>query len=129
MRHAIGYALHWPKRQDLPVERLDLAAIGQLTFRQPDPERYPALALARQVMERGGLSGCIFNAAKERALDAFIAGRIGFLDMAAVVERVLTRFEAQSGLIDVKMTLDNVTLTDHLARQWADDAMADRATG
>ena len=127
MRHAIGYALNWPERRHLPVARLDLAQIGQLSFRAPDDARYPALRLARAVMKRGGLSGAVFNAAKERALDAFIAGRIGFLDMAAVVEDVLTRFEAQPGLIDAQMTLDIVMQTDHLARQWADDAMADRA--
>ncbi|MBT3140614.1 1-deoxy-D-xylulose-5-phosphate reductoisomerase [Phaeobacter gallaeciensis] len=127
MRHAIGYALHWPDRLDLPVERLDLAKLGQLNFRAPEDARYPALRLARWVMERGGLSGAVFNGAKERALDHFIAGRIGFLDMAILVEQVLDRFEAGSGLIDAAMTLDNVTETDHLARQWTDDAMVNRA--
>ena len=127
LRHAIGYALNYPARQRLPVERLDLARIGQLTFRAPDAARYPALRLARQVMARGGLSGAVFNAAKERGLDAFIAGRVGFLDMAVVVEQVLDRFEAQSGLIDAPMTLDNVLQTDHLAREWADEAMKERA--
>lgn len=127
MRHAIGYALHWPDRLDLPVERLDLATLGQLNFRAPEDARYPALRLARWVMERGGLSGAVFNGAKERALDHFIAGRIGFLDMAILVEQVLDRFEAGSGLIDAAMTLDNVTETDHLARQWTDDAMVNRA--
>ena len=127
MRHAIGYALHWPERRDLPVARLDLAQIGQLNFAAPDDARYPALRLARAVMARGGLAGAVFNGAKERALDAFIAGRIGFLDMAEVVEEVLTRFNAQPDLIDAAMTLDNVTQTDHLARKWADAVMAQRA--
>lgn len=127
MRHAIGYALHWPERRDLPVARLDLAQVGQLNFRVPDDARYPALRLARQVMARGGLMGAAFNAAKERALDHFIAGRIGFLDMAAVVEEVLARMEARSGLIDAAMTLDNVLETDHLARAGADDVVAERA--
>jgi len=127
MRHAIGYALHWPKRRQLPVARLDLAQIGQLNFTAPDDARYPALRLARAVMARGGLSGAVFNGAKECALDAFIAGRIGFTDMAGVVEDVLTRFEARTDLIDAAMTLDNVTQTDHLARMWADEVMAKRA--
>lgn len=127
MRHAIGYALHYPERRELPVSRLDLAAIGQLNFTKADPARYPALALARQVMERGGLAGAVFNAAKERALDAFIAGRIGFLDMAGVVEEVLARIEAQPGRIDAAMTLDNVLETDHLARQCADAVMNEKA--
>jgi len=127
MRHAIGYALHWPSRKDIPVERLDLAAIGQLNFRQPDMKRYPALRLAREVMERGGLSGAIFNGAKERALDAFIAEKIGFLDMAQVVEEVLVRCDAQDdGIIDRDMTLENVMHVDHLARNYADQVMMER---
>lgn len=127
MRHAIGYALHWPERRDLPVARLDLAAIGTLNFRAPDPARYPALRLAREVMQRGGLAGAVFNAAKERALDAFIAGRIGFLDMAGVVEDVLTRMSSESGLIDAEITLDTVAHVDHLARTRADEAMQAKA--
>ncbi len=128
MRHAIGYALHWPQRRELPVERLDLARIGQLTFRAPDPERYPALRLARAAMEQGGMSGAIFNAAKETALDAFIEGRIGFLDMAHVVEDVLTQLSSDSGLIRAAFTLDNVTQTDHLARAKAQETMMAVAT-
>ena len=123
MRHAIGYALHWPDRRDLPVERLDLAQIGSLSFKTPDTARYPALRLAGRVMESRGLSGAVFNGAKERALDAFIAGRIGFLQMAEVVERVLDALSARSGLIDATMTLDIVAQTDHLAREHADIVM------
>lgn len=127
MRHAIGYALHWPDRRDLPVQRLDLAALGQLHFASPDEARYPALRLAREVMERGGLSGAVFNAAKERALDLFIQRRIGFLDMADTVAAVLDRFEGANGLIDAALTLDNVHQTDHLARHWVDEAVLKRA--
>ncbi len=127
MRHAIGYALHWPERRDLPVERLDLAQVGSLNFRAPEDARYPALQLARAVMARGGLAGAAFNGAKERALDGFIAGRIGFTAMATVVEAVLERFEARRGLLDSEMTLDNVMETDHLARTWADEAMMKQA--
>lgn len=111
MRHAIGYALNWPDRAHLPVERLDLAAIGKLEFAAPDDERYPALALARQVIAEGGLSGAVFNAAKEAALDAFIDGRIGFTQMAQVVEKVMGQ-----GHDNVTITLDNVRKTDHMAR-------------
>ncbi len=127
MRHAIGYALHWPDRQGLPVERLDLAKLGQLRFSDPDLNRYPALQLARDVMARGGLAGAVFNAAKERALDYFIAGQTGFITMADIVARVLDRFDAQDGLIDAPLTLDNVQQTDHLARQWVDEAVLKRA--
>lgn len=124
MRHAIGYALHWPERRDLPVARLDLAQIGQLNFSTPDLIRYPALSQASGVMQRGGLMGAVFNAAKERALDHFIAGDIGFTDMAEITARVLERVETQSGLIDSAMTLDNVTQIDHIARKSADVAAA-----
>jgi len=119
MRHAIGYALNWPARRDLPVERLDLAKIGQLEFRAPDPLRYPALRLAREVMEIGGMAGAAFNAAKETALDQFIAGRIGFLDMAGLVEDVLTEMSARQGLGNAAMSLDNVQHTDAEARRLA----------
>ncbi|KNG93015.1 1-deoxy-D-xylulose-5-phosphate reductoisomerase [Pseudaestuariivita atlantica] len=121
MRHAIGYALHWPDRKALPVDRLDLVALGQFTFREADPARYPALRLAREVMETGGLSGAVFNAAKEVAMDAFIDGRIGFLDMAGVVEEVLGR---DKGHIDAEIALDNVLAADHFARQEASTVIA-----
>ncbi|MFU8881799.1 MAG: 1-deoxy-D-xylulose-5-phosphate reductoisomerase [Rhodobacterales bacterium] len=127
MRHAIGYALHWPERRDLPVARLDLSAIATLNFRTPDPARYPALRLAREVMQRGGLSGAVFNAAKERALDAFIAGQVGFLDMAGIVEEVLTQMSSDSSLIDAEISLDTVAHVDHLARVRADEVMKARA--
>ena len=126
MRHAIGYALHWPDRRALPVARLDLAKLGQLTFSAPDTARYPALDLARQVMQRGGLAGAAFNAAKERALDGFIAGRIGFMQMAEVVGEVLDRLDARSGHIDAAFSLDNILQMDHLARSEADNVMARR---
>lgn len=121
MRHAIGFALHWPERRKLPVERLDLAALSQLTFRSPDETRWPALRLAREVMETGGHAGAAFNGAKERALDHFIDGRIGFLQMAEVVEEVLSRLSAHSGLTNAEMTLDSVLAMDHLARKSADE--------
>lgn len=126
MRHPIGYALNWPQREALPLERLDLAALGQLTFREPDPERYPALRLAREVMARRGLSGAVFNAAKERSLDHFIEGSIGFTDMSEVIEEVLTRVSADNSLIDAEITLDQVMHVDHLSRQCADEVVRER---
>lgn len=116
MRHAIGYALNWPKRAALPVARLDLAAIGRLSFSAPDPARYPALRLAREVMETGGLAGAGFNAAKEVALDHFIAGRIGFLDMACLVEATLARLSGETGLGNAASGLEDVLELDQLAR-------------
>ena len=127
MRHAIGYALHWPQRRRLPVDRLDLAQIGQLTFRAPCDTRWPALRLAREVMQAGGLAGAVFNAAKEAALDGFIAGRIGFNDMAIIVEEVLTQMSGTTGHIDATMSLDNVAQVDHVARQEAQRVIHERA--
>ena len=123
MRHAIGYALHWPDRKTLPVERLDLAALGQFTFRAPEDARYPALQIARDVMDEGGLMGAAFNAAKESCLDAFIAGDIRFTDMARVVAATLDKMSSRDGLQNVQMSLDTVRETDALARVRASDAI------
>ena len=118
MRHAIGFALNWPMRESLPVAALDLARIGKLQFEAPDPGRFPALRLARDVMERGGLAGAAFTAAKEQALDAFLARQIGFLDMAQAVESVLDRIFGDTGLIDAPITLENVTAVDLITRRY-----------
>lgn len=126
MRHAIGYALHWPRRRDLPVDRLDLATIGALEFRAPDDTRYPALRLAREVMAAGGLTGAVFNAAKEIALDGFIAGQIGFMDMAVVVENTLCQLDADAALIHGPMSLDNVRAADQMGRRVAQQIIETR---
>lgn len=116
MRHPIGYALNWPARAPLPVARLDLAALGKLTFRAPDETRYPALRLAREVMETRGLAGAAFNAAKEIALDRFIAGGLGFMQMAALVEATLDALSADPRLGNAATSLEDVLQMDHLAR-------------
>ncbi|KZX97006.1 MULTISPECIES: 1-deoxy-D-xylulose-5-phosphate reductoisomerase [unclassified Sulfitobacter] len=128
MRHAIGYALNHPQRAALPVERLDLAKIGTLEFRTPDEKRWPALRLAREVMAAGGLTGAVFNAAKESALDGFLDRRLRFTQMAAVVEQVMEALAAEPGLTTADMTLDNVIRIDHLARQAA-KAATDKKAG
>ena len=131
MRHAIGYALTWPDRTTLPVARLDLAAVGTLHFAAPDPRRCPALQLARRVMAAGGHAGAAFNAAKEAALDQFIAGGIGFLAMAEVVAEVvaatLDRVTAENGLGNAPVSLDTVAEMDHLARIRAAEVIASGA--
>ncbi|MDO5646843.1 1-deoxy-D-xylulose-5-phosphate reductoisomerase [Paracoccus sp. (in: a-proteobacteria)] len=119
MRHAIGYALHWPRRAALPVAPLDLAELGKLTFRAPCETRWPALRLAREVMAAGGASGAVFNAAKEQALDDFIAGRIAFTDMAARVDMALTALSAEPGFGTDPDTLETVLHWDGLARRKA----------
>ena len=116
MRHAIGYALNWPDRAALPVDRIDLAGIATLDFRPADPARYPALSLARDVMAVGGHAGAVFNAAKEVALDHFITGAIGFTEMAPVVADTMDAISREFRLADAINTLEMVTETDHLAR-------------
>ena len=128
MRHAIGYALNWPDRRDLPVARLDLAAIGSLAFEAADETRFPALRLAREVMAAGGLAGAAFNAAKEVALDAFMAGKLGFTGMAPLVERTLEHMSSDGRLGFAGITLDNVTQTDAGARAVARQLAAEQGS-
>jgi 1-deoxy-D-xylulose-5-phosphate reductoisomerase len=126
MRHAIGFALNWPKRKALPVQRLDLAQIGQLNFRAPEAARYPALAIAQKVMEVGGLTGAVFNAAKERALDGFLAGACSFTDMARIVDRVVDVMLSNEGLQNATITLDSVNEADAIARALTGEEIAKR---
>jgi 1-deoxy-D-xylulose-5-phosphate reductoisomerase len=127
MRHPIGYALNWPDRAHIPIARLDLAQIATLTFRAPDMARYPALRLCREVMATRGLAGAAFNAAKEVALDHFLGGGIGFMDMAGVVERTLARLPSDMRLDCDAMTLDDILGADQLARIRAGEAALDLA--
>ena len=103
MRTPIAYTLAWPQRMAAPVKRLDLAEIGQLTFEAPDSTRFPALRLSRQALQTGGSAPTILNAANEVAVQGFLDGRLGFLDIAEVVERTLERISAAplNGLDDV----------------------------
>lgn len=128
MRHSIGYALNWPERAPLPVARLDLAQIATLSFRAPDLDRYPALRLCRDVMATRGLAGAAFNAAKEIALDHFLAGSIGFMDMAGIVEDTLARLLSDFSLETDVMTLEEILGADHLARVRANELAALRAS-
>jgi 1-deoxy-D-xylulose-5-phosphate reductoisomerase len=89
MRTPIANALGWPRRIAAPSPRLDLARLGRLTFEAPDPQRFPALALARAALESGGGAPTVLNAANEIAVAAFLDDRIGFLDIAAIVARTL----------------------------------------
>jgi len=89
MRVPIAYALHGPDRIELPVEPLDLAAVGELSFEEPDAAAFPCLRLAREAGEAGGMAPCVLNAANEVAVAAFLAGEIAFTGIPALVERVL----------------------------------------
>ena len=89
MKTPIAYALAWPERIAWNAPRLDLAALGQLTFEAPDEERFPALKLARQALQAGGAAPIVFTAANEVAAMAFLDRRLGFLNIAAVVADTL----------------------------------------
>jgi 1-deoxy-D-xylulose-5-phosphate reductoisomerase len=119
MRAPIGFALNWPERTALPVERLDFSTLGALTFKSPQTDRYPSLLLAQQTMELGGLAGAAFNAAKEAALDMFLAREIGFLDMARLVQVVLGQIDADR---NVDVTLEAVLAMDATARKLSSQA-------
>ena len=92
MRVPIASVLAWPERMDTPLPPLDLAAIGELTFRAPDEVRFPATRLARQAAEAGGAIPAVLNAANEVAVAGFLSGQIGFTRIAAMVEDVLSRY-------------------------------------
>jgi 1-deoxy-D-xylulose-5-phosphate reductoisomerase len=89
MRVPIAHCLAWPERVVSGVTRLDLPALASLTFEAPDPVRFPALRLAREALEAGGAHAAILNAANEIAVEAFLAGRLGFTGIAALVEQML----------------------------------------
>jgi 1-deoxy-D-xylulose-5-phosphate reductoisomerase len=114
MRTPIAYTLAWPGRMAAPVKRLDLAAIGQLTFETPDPERFPALRLAREALQSGGSAPTILNAANEVAVRAFLERRIGFLDIAKMVEETLLSLPACP-----LISLEDVWSVDQEAREAA----------
>ncbi len=92
MRVPIAHTLAWPQRLATTAKRLDLAALGRLEFEAPDPVRFPALRLAREALEAGGAAPCVLNAANEVAVAAFLDGRLGFLDIAAIVSDVVEAF-------------------------------------
>jgi len=119
MRTPIGYALAWPERMETPVERLDFAKVGQMTFFDPDLERFPALRLAREALESGGEAACVLNAANEVAVAAFLAGKIRFLDIAEICEPTLDRLARQQTFSRASKDMQTVIHTDCRARDTA----------
>lgn len=91
---AIGYALYWPNRENAGVKRLDFSKLSQLDFHAPDVSRFPALKIAYDVMKMGGISGAVFNGAKEQALDLFLDGSIGFMNMSELVAKTVQSIES-----------------------------------
>ena len=118
MRTPIGYCLAWPERRPTTVKPLDLPAIGTMTFEAPDRDRFPCLPLAEAAMRRGEGAPCVLNAANEVAVEAFLAGRIGFLDIARVVEQTLGRIDGEDGLLE-PTSLATATELDGWARKIA----------
>jgi 1-deoxy-D-xylulose-5-phosphate reductoisomerase len=114
MRTPIAYSLAWPERMYVPNQRLDLAAIASLTFEAPDPERFPALRLAKEVLAAGGCAGTVLNAANEVAVEAFLDKRLGFLAIAGVVESTLAACADLVGL--EAQTAEDVLAVDEEAR-------------
>jgi 1-deoxy-D-xylulose-5-phosphate reductoisomerase len=119
MRTPIANALGWPHRIPAPSPRLDLAQLGRLTFEPPDPARFPALRLARAALLAGGCAPTVLNAANEVAVAAFLDSRIGFLDIAAIVEETLAALPGR-----LIASLDDVYESDREAR-----ALAGRLVG
>jgi len=118
MRGPIGYALNYPDRNPLPLDRLDFAKLARLDFESPDPARFPALRLAYRVLATGGLSGAVFNASKEAAMDGFLAGKIGFLDMAMLVEKALDDPYLNEQIAGDVFSLGAITEIDLAARKF-----------
>jgi 1-deoxy-D-xylulose-5-phosphate reductoisomerase len=123
MRVPISHALGWPSRIDGPAARLDFAALSALTFERPDSGRFPSLRLAREALVSGGLAPVVLNAANEAAVEAFLAKRIRFLDIARIVEDVMGACGSLSGPVT---SLQQVEAADAEARRKAIDLCADR---
>ena len=122
MRTPIAHALAWPKRMAAPVERLDFARVGRFDFEAPDTDRFPAIALARAAIEAGGARPAVLNAANEVAVAAFLAGKIGFLDIAVIVCETLDHYDPPA-----PDSLDAVVAIDGEARMVAGRMMEGRA--
>ena len=121
MRTPIAYAFAWPNRMTVEtVERLDLAKIGQLDFECHDPERFPAINIARRAFRAGSWAPCVLNAANEIAVEAFLQRQIGFLGIVDLVDAVLRGFEeGNEGMVQNAACFDDVRELDSRAREVA----------
>ena len=121
MRHPIQYALTWPERWQATLPPFDPVAAGPLEFEPPDPERFPCLPLAYRALERGGAAPAALNASNEVAVEAFLGGRLGFLDIPAIIRVALERHEN-----DPAANLEEVMGVDARARETAARAISSR---
>jgi 1-deoxy-D-xylulose-5-phosphate reductoisomerase len=126
MRIPISHCLAWPERIERPAQRLDLSKIANLSFEPPDLDRFPALALARAALEDGGGTPTVLNAANEVAVSAFVAGRLGFLGIAGLVEATLDAAR-QRGISKEPQNIDEALAVDHIARSLAHDLLPEIA--
>lgn len=110
----IAFALSWPKRMMLPSKRLNFTEMGSLTFEKPDTTRFPALRLAREVLEHRGIAPIVFNAANEIAVDYFLKGRLGYLEIIPIIETMLHRI---TGEHFTNNTLEDILAVDAWARR------------
>ncbi len=118
MRLPIQYALNYPRRMEAIAEPLDLFKVGRLTFERPDPETFRCLALAYEALERGGYYPLIVNTADEIAVDLFLSGRIGFLEIAELIEFAMAHFPTPDEFtLDGVMALD-ARIRDELAEKF-----------
>ena len=115
MRTPIAFALAWPERMAAPVERLNLAQVGTLTFEQVDDERFPAIGLCRSAVRRGGNATTILNAANEIAVAEFLSQKIGFMQITSLNEACLSRAE-RDGMIAALNSVDDVWAADEYGR-------------
>ncbi|QUS54116.1 1-deoxy-D-xylulose-5-phosphate reductoisomerase [Pseudovibrio brasiliensis] len=122
----IAHCLAWPTRKTAPVADLDLGMIGRLDFEKPDLERFPALSLARRVMEMGDGAGTVFNAADEVAVEAFLGRKIGFLQIPELLEDVLNRLHTQN-MLDCSDQLEEILQLDQVARRVANEVIGKMA--
>ena len=122
MRTPIAVALAWPGRMVAPTEKLDLAALGTLTFEAADETRFPALSIAKAAMKRGLTAPAVLNAANEVAVKAFLDRRIGFTGIPQVVSDTLEKAE-KSGLVRSASTVEDILAVDAAARRLAEESV------
>jgi 1-deoxy-D-xylulose-5-phosphate reductoisomerase len=126
MRIPIAHCLAWPDRMAAPNPRLDLTRIATLTFESPDLKRFPALRLAREALEAGGAAPTILNAANEVAVGEFIAGRLGFAGIPALVETALELGERHD-LMAEPSSVDAAIAVDHAIRRLVREVLPESA--
>ncbi|WP_296597903.1 1-deoxy-D-xylulose-5-phosphate reductoisomerase [Phenylobacterium sp.] len=123
MRPPIACAFAWPDRLPWPAPKLDLVTAGPLTFQHPDPQKFPALSIAKQALATGGQAPAAMNAANERAVSAFLDRRIRFLDIPNVVAETLERMDHGRSFSTANDAVESARETDAAARRMADEVV------